>query len=281
MGVGEIYLCRVESFPDEHNDAANIGFDAGVEFQPNGRGGAVPLSREKKSSLQSKLTQKQTQKWDEAYMQNTVWDYPSFVEAAIRQEPLSYRRFPCVTPSWDNSPRRTTGANIFINSSPEAYERWLRSVIAKLSAENAEHKLVFINAWNEWGEGNHLEPCQKWGDAYLEATRNALHGLDLAASSRLTEAIQTMEQVNERKEQYTCSLSLSELGELVEKQRELRNQLEHSQHEHEHLQHEVQLERARLTYKAARAASRFLDEHSWLAKPASKLAKSLAKTKRR
>jgi hypothetical protein len=50
--------------------------------------------------------------------------------------------------------------------------------MARISGEGGSgispESLVFINAWNEWGEGNHLEPCQKWGRAYLEATRRAL-----------------------------------------------------------------------------------------------------------
>ncbi len=68
------------------------------------------------------------------------------------------------------------------NSTPETYERWLREVVNRRSAdmqpENGDlvspQSLVFINAWNEWAEGNHLEPCQRWGHAYLEATRSAL-----------------------------------------------------------------------------------------------------------
>jgi lipopolysaccharide biosynthesis protein len=82
-------------------------------------------------------------------------------------------------PGWDNSPRRQRGATIFKGSSPEMFRTWLEAAI-KLSKDNfsGEERMVFINAWNEWGEGNHLEPCQKWGRAYLEATRNALRSFE-------------------------------------------------------------------------------------------------------
>jgi len=67
-------------------------------------------------------------------------------------------------------------AVILVNSSPEAYGRWLSSMIERTDRRIAspEEKIVFINAWNEWGEGNHLEPDLKRGRGYLEATREAL-----------------------------------------------------------------------------------------------------------
>jgi hypothetical protein len=74
---------------------------------------------------------------------------------------------------WDNTARRAERAVIFDNSTPELYERWLRAAVAAFTPPTPEENLLFINAWNEWAEGNHLEPDQKWGRAYLEATRRA------------------------------------------------------------------------------------------------------------
>jgi lipopolysaccharide biosynthesis protein len=92
-----------------------------------------------------------------------------------RPEP-EYNLFPCVTPGWDNSPRRNRYAEIFIDSTPEAYKQWLKSAIqfSFKRFANPSEQLVFINAWNEWGEGNHLEPDLKWGRAYLESTKSAI-----------------------------------------------------------------------------------------------------------
>jgi hypothetical protein len=62
------------------------------------------------------------------------------------------------------------------------YEDWLRRVVDRtMSRYTGDKRIVFINAWNEWAEGNHLEPDLKWGHAYLEATRRALTGSSRAA----------------------------------------------------------------------------------------------------
>jgi lipopolysaccharide biosynthesis protein len=77
---------------------------------------------------------------------------------------------------WDNSPRRKVGATIFTGSTPEAYEQWLATVLNRFRPRTPQENFVFINAWNEWAEGNHLEPDTNWGRQYLEATKRALQG---------------------------------------------------------------------------------------------------------
>lgn len=80
--------------------------------------------------------------------------------------------YPCVTPMWDNYVRRRNGnAEVFLGSTPELYKKWLSTVCEKFSPKNDNENFIFINAWNEWAEGNHLEPCEKWGHSYLEATK--------------------------------------------------------------------------------------------------------------
>ncbi len=87
----------------------------------------------------------------------------------------SYKRFRAILPSWDNTPRMGAKANLFINALPEKYRQWLERIVALTRAEReGDEQLVFINAWNEWGEGCYLEPDQKHGHAYLEATKAAL-----------------------------------------------------------------------------------------------------------
>jgi hypothetical protein len=108
-----------------------------------------------------------------------IYDYRTLVQNMLAKPRPSYPYFHCVCPSWDNSPRREEGATVFAGSTPELYGAWLREVIRRSCVGSSQRPgedapLVFINAWNEWGEGCHLEPCQRWGSAYLEETRKAL-----------------------------------------------------------------------------------------------------------
>ncbi len=79
--------------------------------------------------------------------------------------------FPCVFVGWDNSPRRGANGIMIVNQSPEIFERVLRQVVTNTKANAGSEKIVFLNAWNEWAEGNHLEPDLRFGHAFLEAVR--------------------------------------------------------------------------------------------------------------
>jgi lipopolysaccharide biosynthesis protein len=109
-----------------------------------------------------------------AYRENDIYSYGSVAKLMRHRKIPPYKRFPGVTPGWDNSPRRKHQAIILRGSTPKLYRRWLQATLAKFEPYGPGEDLVFINAWNEWGEGNHLELDVRWGRAYLEATRSAL-----------------------------------------------------------------------------------------------------------
>jgi len=110
----------------------------------------------------------------QAYRTHWIWDYPAVVDGMLGRPAEDYLRFPSVSPSWDNTPRRQERGMILRNASPTEYERWLRTVLDRFTPPSPDENLLFINAWNEWAESNHLEPCLRWGLGYLEATKRAL-----------------------------------------------------------------------------------------------------------
>jgi hypothetical protein len=112
--------------------------------------------------------------------ENYVNDYASLVRSMIRRTEPDFKVFPGVTPGFDNSPRRSRDYFILEDSSPELYQDWLEFAISSaLRKFDREERIVFINAWNEWAEGNHLEPDQRWGRQYLESTRAAVEAMCL------------------------------------------------------------------------------------------------------
>jgi lipopolysaccharide biosynthesis protein len=89
-----------------------------------------------------------------------------------------YAEFKTVVPAWDNTPRRLERGHSFAFSTPELYQRWLEWAARCAVVNNApEERFVFINAWNEWGEGAYLEPDQRYGYAYLQATADAINAV--------------------------------------------------------------------------------------------------------
>jgi len=167
-GFPDLYLVRVESWGDYTTPQA-IGFDAAVEFAPDF--GVLRPRDGSRWSVRRRLRNRLMR-----YKGHHVTSrYETLAQRMLARPPVSYRQFRCVTPGWDNSPRRSSGAHIIVGSTPELYENWLRVVATKTrKIYSGDEAFVFINAWNEWAEGNHLEPDQRWGRAYLEATARGL-----------------------------------------------------------------------------------------------------------
>ena len=105
-----------------------------------------------------------------------LWDYGKYITKAIQTfEHDKIKQFPGIIPCWDNSPRRVRREFFALkNSSPELYGKWLDYILKHFEPFSSEENFVFINAWNEWGEGCHLEPDQKWGRKYLELTKKVI-----------------------------------------------------------------------------------------------------------
>lgn len=164
-GLGEIYLAYTQSF--ERVDPAKYDFDAAIEFPPNmeAKNFELPDLSQKLKAVNKNFAC-QVLDWSRLLINSKAYNIPN------------YKLFRAVCPSWDNTPRRKHNSRILLNSNPRGLHEWLLNSFKDTCNrfESIDERLVFVNAWNEWGEGAHLEPDTRYGYAYLEATRLALEG---------------------------------------------------------------------------------------------------------
>jgi lipopolysaccharide biosynthesis protein len=104
----------------------------------------------------------------------TVYDYAEILDGLIRQSSPPFVEYPTVLPNWDNTPRSGLNGMVIHDSTPELFQIVLRRAIGLVQGYTSEQRIVFIKAWNEWAEGNYLEPDQRFGHGYLRAVRETL-----------------------------------------------------------------------------------------------------------
>lgn len=93
--------------------------------------------------------------------------YCKKVMGLFKKYPLTV---PCVVPHFDHSPRSGTRGHILYDDSPEQWGHLLNDVKKLIIDRPEDERLLFIKAWNEWGEGNYLEPDSKYGRQYIDET---------------------------------------------------------------------------------------------------------------
>jgi hypothetical protein len=113
----------------------------------------------------------------------TIVSYKSFAKRELPTAATNDAWYPCLTHAWDNTPRSGLNGVVLEGATPEAFRRTLNKAVATLERRPPERRLLFLKAWNEWAEGNHLEPDLRFGSAFLQAVADAV-GAGPGGSSR-------------------------------------------------------------------------------------------------
>jgi len=150
-GIEPPWLVMGES-DDGAIDPAQLGFDASVDM-------LAPLTPGRTAPEGSP----------------TVVSYREVVTSALGRDTPPWTRYPSVVPAWDDTPRRQNrGAHIWRDSTPDRYGQWLAAVLDRQKVAEGGNGIVFVNAWNDWASGAHLEPDAHRGRAYLETTKRVV-----------------------------------------------------------------------------------------------------------
>lgn len=177
----ELYLCSMETFGDFGDGHLENGFDSAINFEPFGEKLELFTKKQQLEKINHKfsgwyLEYKLSSERKRQYMLQQIRlrpNYKEYVDFVLQQPSVKYKRYPGITPMWDNTARRKTDPFLFRNPSPAKYKEWLQHELQQFKPYSAQENFIFINAWNEWAEGNHLEPCEKFGSSYLTATKEA------------------------------------------------------------------------------------------------------------
>jgi len=162
-GIGELYLVAARSFGI--TDPRPYGFDAAIEFPPHNAGRVditdhISLANPDFSGI--------------------VYDFEGMA-TSYTDTGRDYPLIKTVSPGWDNEARKPGKGHIFHGATPAAYGAWLRRACRMtqdaMAANPEQPPFVFVNAWNEWAEGAHLEPDRRFGYGYLQETADVLGSL--------------------------------------------------------------------------------------------------------
>jgi hypothetical protein len=104
----------------------------------------------------------------------TAFDYKDAIKYMVIDDCKNRDVIPCISPNWDHSPRSAHNAIILKNSTPDLFKKVAKRAIDIVKDKPEEEQIVMIKSWNEWGEGNYMEPDLEFGHGYINALKEAI-----------------------------------------------------------------------------------------------------------
>lgn len=173
-GIGNLYL--VASRCPENWDAKANGFDgvvgsefANLRYVTGSRYGKQTFIKRVSNYIKRKLLNNNQFNLNfEEREKPLIIDYKQASKYLLPVKKHEWNYFPCIIPSWDNTARAGNKSMVFHNSTPELWGNHVEEACRYISNYKPEEQIIFIKSWNEWAEGNYLEPDFKWGYDYLK-----------------------------------------------------------------------------------------------------------------
>ena len=156
---------NLESSADIFQSVLDMGFDAVNSF---GRRRGEMLNKGKYRDLMTTILRKA------GLPIGATYDYKKTVKGFFAPEDKWENVFPTIMPNWDRSPRAALLDGIYVGATPEAFRNHILQAIEMIKEKAPDHQILILKSWNEWGEGNYVEPDQEFGHGWLDAIKGAI-----------------------------------------------------------------------------------------------------------
>jgi len=166
-GFPGLFLIAEHESPDW--DPGKFGFDAAVNVR------LPPRRRDVEKKLSWKQPLHKLRNWYADWRHYpTIYQYKYVIDHLVSERVADIENYPCVIPNWDNTPRSGENGMVLHGSTPELFRQHLRKALRRVGDLPAERRFVFVKSWNEWAEGNHLEPDLLFGHTYLDVVKQEI-----------------------------------------------------------------------------------------------------------
>lgn len=161
-GTRTIASPNLDSSAEIFQSVLDMGFDAVNSF---GRRRGEMLSKGKYMELFKTALRKV------GIPVGAYYDYAKTVRGFFAPEDKWENVIPTIMPNWDRSPRAALYDGVYVGATPEAFKKHILQAIEMIKDKTPEHQILILKSWNEWGEGNYVEPDQEFGHGWLEAIK--------------------------------------------------------------------------------------------------------------
>ena len=162
----ERVMPNLKSSADVYNSILQLGFDSLTSI---GKSRAEMLAEGEYSRIIRKFLHKHI-----PILPTLKYDYAKLMPYYFAPEDAWENVYPTILPQWDRTPRAGSSEGVYVNATPENFKKHVAHALRIVEQKQAEHRIIFLKSWNEWGEGNYVEPDQKYGYGFLDAIRETI-----------------------------------------------------------------------------------------------------------